>query len=30
LHWRSSIRDGASIGARVAAYVQFTQFRPVR
>jgi hypothetical protein len=30
LHWRSSIRDGASIGARVAAYVHFTQFRPVR
>jgi hypothetical protein len=30
LHWRGSIRDGASIGARVAAYVHFTQFRSVR
>jgi hypothetical protein len=30
LHWRQSIRDGASIGARVSAHVQATQFRRVR
>ena len=30
LHWRQSIRDGAMIGARVAAHVQATQFRPMR
>ena len=30
LHWRQSIRDGASIGARVSAHVQATQFRKVR
>ena len=30
LHWRQSIHDGARIGARVAAHVQATQFRPTR
>ncbi len=30
LHWRQSIHDGAQIGARVAAHVQATQFRPAR
>jgi hypothetical protein len=30
LHWRQSIRDGVQIGARVAAHVQATQFRPAR
>ena len=30
LHWRQSIQDGARIGARVAAHVQATQFRPTR
>jgi hypothetical protein len=30
LHWRQSVRDGMQIGARVAAHVTATQFRPTR
>jgi hypothetical protein len=30
LHWRHSIRDGALIGGRIAAHVQWHHFRPTR
>jgi hypothetical protein len=30
LHWRHALRDGAAIGGRVAAHVQWHHFQPTR